>query len=161
MLIQEDLGRWSVPLREALSAGEPLNPEVIEQVRRKWQITIRDGYGQTETTAQIGNSPGQPVKPGSMGRPLPGYRVALLDQETGEPGDDGEIAIDLARRPLGLMTGYRGGAETSRRRRAAPSTARATSPRATPTATSPASGARTTCSRRRTTCSHRSSSRAC
>ena len=111
MLIQEDLGRWTVPLREALSAGEPLNPEVIDQVRRKWQITVRDGYGQTETTAQIGNSPGQPVKPGSMGRPMPGYRLVLLDRETGEPSDDGEIAIDLSRRPLGLMTGYRGGTE--------------------------------------------------
>ena len=111
MLIQEDLGRWSVPLREALSAGEPLNPEVIEQVRRGWGITVRDGYGQTETTAQIGNSPGQPVKPGSMGRPLPGYHIALLDSDGDEPVDEGEIAIDLARPPLGLMTAYRGGAE--------------------------------------------------
>ena len=111
MLIQQDLGRWSVPLREALSAGEPLNPEVIEQVRRRWGITVRDGYGQTETTAQIGNSPGQEVKPGSMGRPMPGYRLALLDDESGEPADEGEIAIDLAQRPLGLMTGYRGADE--------------------------------------------------
>jgi acetyl-CoA synthetase len=111
MLIQENLGGWSVPLREALAAGEPLNPEVIEQVRRKWALTVRDGYGQTETTAQIGNSPGQPVKPGSMGRPLPGYRLALLDRHSGEPADEGEIAIDLAQRPLGLMTGYRGGEE--------------------------------------------------
>ncbi len=111
MLIQEDLGRWSVPLREALSAGEPLNPEVIEQVRRAWGITVRDGYGQTETTAQIGNSPGQPVKPGSMGRPLPGYHIALLDSDGDEPVDEGEIAIDLARPPLGLMTAYRGGAD--------------------------------------------------
>ena len=92
MLIQEDLGRWPVPLREALSAGEPLNPEVIEQVRRAWGITVRDGYGQTETTAQIGNSPGQPVKPGSMGRPLPGYHIALLDSDGDEPVDEGEIA---------------------------------------------------------------------
>ena len=125
---------------------------MIEQVRRTWGITVRDGYGQTETTAQIGNSPGQPVKPGSMGRPLPGYRLALLDPITGEPADEGEIAIDLAQRPLGLMTGYRGGAEAPRRataRRA--TTARATSPRATPTATSPTSGARTISSRRRTT----------
>ena len=111
MLIQEDLGRWSVPLREALSAGEPLNPEVIEQVRRAWGITVRDGYGQTETTAQIGNSPGQPVKPGSMGRPLPGYQIALLASDGDEPVDEGEIAIDLAQPPLGLMTAYRGGAE--------------------------------------------------
>ena len=108
MLIQEDLGRWSVPLREALAAGEPLNPEVIEQVRRKWGITVRDGYGQTETTAVIGNTPGQPVKPGSMGRPMPGYVVALIDPSSGEPTDEGEIALDLAQRPLGLMTGYRG-----------------------------------------------------
>jgi acetyl-CoA synthetase len=111
LLIQQDLGRWSVPLREALSAGEPLNPEVIEQVRRKWGITVRDGYGQTETTLQIGNTPGQPIKLGSMGRPLPGYEVALIDPATGELGEQGEIALDLARRPLGLMTGYRDSAE--------------------------------------------------
>jgi acetyl-CoA synthetase len=111
MLIQEDLGRWRVPLREALAAGEPLNPEVIERVRERWGITVRDGYGQTETTAMIGNAPGQPVKPGSMGRPLPGYAVDLLDPASGEPADEGEIVLDLARRPLGLMTGYRNGPE--------------------------------------------------
>jgi acetyl-CoA synthetase len=81
---------------------------VIEQVRRAWQITVRDGYGQTETTAQIGNSPGQLVKPGSMGRPLPGYTVVLVDPVTGEPAQEGELCLDLSRRPLGLMTGYRG-----------------------------------------------------
>ena len=106
MLIQADLGRWRVPLREAVGAGEPLNPEVIEQVRRVWGITVRDGYGQTETTAQIANTPGAPVKDGSMGRPLPGYRVALLDPG-GAEGDEGEIALPLAERQLGLMTGYR------------------------------------------------------
>ncbi len=108
MLIQEDLSRWPVSLREAVAAGEPLNPEVIEQVRRKWGITVRDGYGQTETTAIIGNTPGQPVKLGSMGRPLPGYSIGFLDPATGEPADEGEIAIDLSRRPLGLMSGYHG-----------------------------------------------------
>lgn len=108
MLIQQDLGRWRVPLREVVSAGEPLNPEVIEQVRRSgWNMTVRDGYGQTETTAQMGNTPGQPIKLGSMGRPLPGYEIALIDPVTGEPGDEGEIAIDLRHRPLGLMAGYR------------------------------------------------------
>ena len=105
MLIQHDLREWRVTLREALSAGEPLNPEVIAQVRDAWNVTIRDGYGQTETTAQVGNSPGQPVKPGSMGRPLPGYSVVLLDAE-GRPGQEGEICLDLAQRPLGLMQGY-------------------------------------------------------
>jgi acetyl-CoA synthetase len=113
MLIQEDLGRWNVPLREALAAGEPLNPEVIEQVRRHWGLTVRDGYGQTETTAQIGNTPGQTVKLGSMGRALPGYTVALLDPISGEPAEEGEIALDLSDRPLGLMTGYKDSAERS------------------------------------------------
>ncbi len=111
MLIQEDLASHPVQIREIVGAGEPLNPEVIERVRAAWGITIRDGYGQTETTAQIGNTPGQPLKPGSMGRPLPGYRVALLDPD-GKPADEGEIALELgAARPLGLMTGYRGDAD--------------------------------------------------
>jgi acetyl-CoA synthetase len=105
MLILEPLSRWPVRLRELLSAGEPLNPEVIEQVRAAWQLTIRDGYGQTETTAQIGNPPGAPLKPGSMGVPLPGYRIALIDPE-GRIADEGEICIDLAQRPLALMNGY-------------------------------------------------------
>ncbi|MBU6159518.1 MAG: AMP-binding protein [Myxococcales bacterium] len=105
MLIQEDLKRWPVVLREAISAGEPLNPEVIEQVRSAWSLVIRDGYGQTETTAQVGNSPGQRLKPGSMGRPLPGYRIVLLDAD-GQPADEGELCIDLSARPLPLMDGY-------------------------------------------------------
>jgi acetyl-CoA synthetase len=105
MLIQEDLKRWPVVLREAISAGEPLNPEVIEQVRSAWNLVIRDGYGQTETTAQVGNSPGQRLKPGSMGRPLPGYRIVLLDAD-GQPADEGELCIDLSARPLPLMEGY-------------------------------------------------------
>jgi len=112
MLIQSDLRAADVTaLRECVAAGEPLNPEVIEQVRHAWDITVRDGYGQTETTAQIGNCPGQQVKLGSMGQALPGYAVALLDPITGEPAEEGEICLDLSRRPLGLMTGYRGDPE--------------------------------------------------
>jgi acetyl-CoA synthetase len=107
MLILEDLARYPVKLREALSAGEPLNPEVIEKVRSAWGVVIRDGYGQTETTAQIGNSPGQKLKPGSMGRPLPGFRIALLDEE-GSAASEGEISIGLDPRPAGLMAGYEG-----------------------------------------------------
>jgi acetyl-CoA synthetase len=107
MLTQADLAGSSLVLRECVAAGEPLNPEVITQVDRAWGITVRDGYGQTETTAQIGNPPGQEVKPGSMGRPLPGYQIALVDPVTGEVGQDGEICIELGSRPLGLMTGYR------------------------------------------------------
>ena len=81
MLIQEDLAAWKVRIKELISAGEPLNPEVIDRVKAAWGIAIRDGYGQTETTALVGNSPGQTLKAGSMGRPLPGYRVALLGSE--------------------------------------------------------------------------------
>src|SRR6202789_3497653 len=107
MLIQSDLSAADTAgLRECVAAGEPLNPEVIDQVRKAWGITVRDGFGQTETTAVVGNPPGQPLKPGSMGRPLPGYPVVLLDPVTGEPGRDGEICLDLNDRPLGLMTGY-------------------------------------------------------
>jgi acetyl-CoA synthetase len=110
MLIQQDLKAWKTRLCEAVGAGEPLNPEVIEQVRAAWGLTIRDGYGQTETTAQIGNTPGQPVVPGAMGRALPGYRVALLDAD-GAEADEGEISLALdGQRPAGLMLGYREGA---------------------------------------------------
>jgi acetyl-CoA synthetase len=106
MLIQEPLGNYRVALREALSAGEPLNPEVIERVQKGWGLTIRDGYGQTETTAQIGNSPGQPVKAGSMGRQLPGYDIVLLDPEGQVSAREGEICLRLDDRPLGLTDGY-------------------------------------------------------
>ncbi|MFS2018734.1 AMP-binding protein [Massilia sp. CT11-108] len=105
MMIKEDLAQWQPPLRELVGAGEPLNPEVIEQVERAWGIRIRDGFGQSETTCQIGNPPGQPVKPGSMGRPLPGYRVALLDIDD-QPAEEGEISLRLDPAPLGLMLGY-------------------------------------------------------
>jgi acetyl-CoA synthetase len=107
MLIQEDLAAWPVELKEVIGAGEPLNPEVIERVQKAWGLTIRDGYGQTETSALVGNSPGQKVKPGSMGRPLPGFRVALLDLE-GAARKEGEISLMLEPRPTGLMEGYQG-----------------------------------------------------
>ncbi|MFJ2367912.1 AMP-binding protein [Microbacterium sp. NPDC087665] len=109
MLIQADLARLTHPPRELVGAGEPLNPEVIDRVRDAWGGTIRDGFGQTEMTCCVGNSPGQPVKVGSMGRPLPGYPVVLLDPVTGEVVEgegEGEIALDLAHPPLGLMAGY-------------------------------------------------------
>ncbi|WP_433873356.1 AMP-binding protein [Saccharopolyspora sp. CA-218241] len=106
MLIQADLSGLSRPPAKVVGAGEPLNPEIIEQVRRAWGVTIRDGFGQTETSVQVANTPGQPVQPGSMGRPLPGFDVVLLDPVTGEPADEGEICLSLEPRPVGLMTGY-------------------------------------------------------
>ena len=119
MLIQQDLAPWRerLSLREMVGAGEPLNPEVIQQVQDGLGVTIRDGFGQTETTAQVGNSPGQEVVPGSMGRTLPGYDVVLLDPATGEEQvgaeAEGELCLRLTGpqgRPVGLMVGYRGDA---------------------------------------------------
>jgi acetyl-CoA synthetase len=105
MLIQQDLTAWKTSLRELCSAGEPLNPEVIAQVEAAWGMTIRDGYGQTETTAQIGNPPGQRVKSGAMGRPLPGYRITLLDTDD-QPATEGAVCIALNPTPAALMRGY-------------------------------------------------------
>jgi acetyl-CoA synthetase len=120
MLIQQDLAPWRgrLSLREMVGAGEPLNPEVIQQVQDGLGIVIRDGFGQTETTAQVGNTPGQEVVPGSMGRILPGYDVILLDPATGEErlgdGAEGELCLRLngvGGRPVGLMSGYHGDPE--------------------------------------------------
>ena len=108
MLIQADLGQLRTRPREVVAAGEPLNPEVIDRVRDAWGVTIRDGFGQTETAVQVANTPGQPLKTGSMGRPTPGFTVALLDPATGKPGDEGEICLVLDEEPVGLMTGYHG-----------------------------------------------------
>jgi acetyl-CoA synthetase len=108
LFIQERLADFKVSLREVCGAGEPLNPEVIDQVRAAWGLIIRDGYGQTETTALAGNSPGQKVKVGSMGRPLPGYRVQITDVD-GHAAKEGEVTLVLgADRPAGLMQGYQG-----------------------------------------------------
>jgi acetyl-CoA synthetase len=108
LFIQERLADFKVSLREVCGAGEPLNPEVIDQVRAAWGLTIRDGYGQTETAAIVGNSPSQAVKIGSMGRPLPGYRIEITDID-GNVTKEGEITLTLgADRPAGLMQGYQG-----------------------------------------------------
>jgi acetyl-CoA synthetase len=114
MLIQHDIERRPGELHELLSAGEPLNPEVIDTIRRWWGLEIRDGYGQTELTATIGNPPGTKIKVGAMGRPLPGNRVELLDPVTGRPTDEGEICLPLDPRPLNLMDRYLGDPEKTR-----------------------------------------------
>ena len=106
MLIQADLGARPEALREIVAAGEPLNPDVIAHVERAWGLTIRDGYGQTETTLLVGNLPGRPVKLGSMGQPLPGVPIVLVDPVSGAPGAEGEICLDLSAHPVNLMTGY-------------------------------------------------------
>lgn len=112
MLIKEDLAKYRgrLHLRELVGAGEPLNPEIIEQISDSWGLLLRDGFGQSETTALIGNTPGQLVKPGSMGRPLPGYNVTMLDPD-GAPCKSGEVALFLEPKPLGLMVEYDGDSE--------------------------------------------------
>ncbi|MEV6987291.1 AMP-binding protein [Sphaerisporangium sp. NPDC051017] len=108
MLITTDLPGGPGRLRELVAAGEPLNPEVVARIQDAWGLTIRDGFGQTEMTAVVANTPGQPVKAGSMGRPLPGVPVVLVDPVSGEVRDDeGELCLDLRHgKPLPLMTRY-------------------------------------------------------
>ncbi len=106
-IILEDLSKYPLRLRELTSAGEPLNPEVIERVKAAWNLTIREGFGQTETVALLGNPPGQPIRQGSMGRQLPGFTIDLLDAD-GQPAQEGEISVRLDPRPAGVMAGYHG-----------------------------------------------------
>lgn len=106
MLIQADISGGRGALREAIGAGEPLNPEVISHVQKQWGLNIRDGFGQTETTALVANTPGAELKFGSMGRPLPGVPVVIVDPVTGLEADEGEICLDLSKSPYNLMTGY-------------------------------------------------------
>ncbi|EYT55214.1 AMP-dependent synthetase [Leucobacter sp. UCD-THU] len=116
MLIQHRLDRKPRALRELLSAGEPLNPEVIARIREWWGLDIRDGYGQTETTALIANMPGDPIVPGAMGIPLPGVDAVLVDPLTGAETQEGEICLRLTpERPKNLMPGYFGNPEATER----------------------------------------------
>ncbi len=107
MLVKEDLAELRVPaLRECVSAGEPLNPEVIRAWRDATGLTIRDGYGQTETLVLVANLPGLPVRPGSMGLPTPGHRVDVIDAD-GRPLPPGEVGdIALGGDPPSLFRGY-------------------------------------------------------
>lgn len=113
MMIKANLGRKPSALREAVGAGEPLNPEVISAVEGAWGLTIRDGYGQTETTCTIGNAPGEAVRPGSMGKVMPGTRIQIIDPDTGEEASQGEITLPLAPWPFNLTPGYLDGSPTA------------------------------------------------
>lgn len=105
MFVQEDMQSCKTALREICSAGEPLNPEIIEHVQKTWNLTVREAYGQTETTVQIACFPGQGVRPGCMGQEAPGYRIRLLDANEKEI-EEGEVSIALNPAPAGLMRGY-------------------------------------------------------
>jgi len=110
MFIQADLTTLKNPPRKVVAAGEPLNPKVINWVREAWGLDIRDGFGQTETSVQIANTPGQELVVGTVGRPLPGFDIVLVDPVTDEVVPDegeGEVCIVTEPRPVGLMTGYK------------------------------------------------------
>ncbi len=112
LMVREDLSSYRFPkLRHFTSAGEPLNPEVIDTWKRATGLTIYEGYGQTETVCLIANirSRGDVVRPGSMGHPTPGFEIALLDHDLREVpvGEEGEIAVRVKpNRPLGLFREY-------------------------------------------------------
>jgi len=104
----DDLGkRWKLPmLRHCVSAGEPLNPEVLERWRDAFGLTIYDGYGQTENSLLVANVPGMDVRPGSMGKPTPGHDVDVVDA-AGLPCEPGEVGdIGLRGDPPTLFRGY-------------------------------------------------------
>ncbi len=109
MLILLDLKACNLSrLRHCVSAGEPLNPEVIRIWKEKTGLLIYEGYGQTETVLCIGAFPGRECPPGSMGKPAPGWRIELHDRH-GRPvgvNREGRIAIALDPRPVGLFSGY-------------------------------------------------------
>jgi acyl-coenzyme A synthetase/AMP-(fatty) acid ligase len=112
LLVRQDLSRWRFPhLRHCVSAGEPLNPEVVSLWRAATGLTFHEGYGQTESIVLIGNfrSLGECVRPGSMGKPTPGMPIALLDEQLREVpvGQEGEVALRVKpRRPLGIFSEY-------------------------------------------------------
>lgn len=109
LLVQADLASYDLSvLRHCTSAGEPLNPEVIRAWSAGTGLTVYDGYGQTETTNVVANYRSLPVRPGSMGKPTPGYDVAILDTD-GQPasvGVVGNIAVRADPRPVGLFAAY-------------------------------------------------------
>lgn len=117
MLILADLDKFDFRyLRHCCSAGEPLNPEVIRVWKEGTGLTIYEGYGQTETACCIATFPCMQNKPGSMGKPSPGWRIELHDDD-GNPvsvGDEGRIAISLDPRPPGLFVEYLDNPEANR-----------------------------------------------
>jgi acyl-coenzyme A synthetase/AMP-(fatty) acid ligase len=109
-LVLLDLDRydWS-RLRHCISAGEPLNPEVIKVWQQATGLTIYDGYGQTETVNLVANFPCLEVRPGSMGKPTPGFDVVVVDDHGKQlgPGEEGHVAVRVRpERPVGLFAEY-------------------------------------------------------
>jgi acetyl-CoA synthetase len=118
MLILADLDKFDFSeLRHCVSAGEPLNPEVIKAWKDATGLTIYEGYGQTETVLCIGTFPGMTPKFGSMGRPSPGWNIELHDDHGKPVGlhEEGRIAIKMDPRPVGLFAEYLNNAEENKK----------------------------------------------
>jgi acyl-coenzyme A synthetase/AMP-(fatty) acid ligase len=116
IVLEELTGRSFPALRHVISAGEPLNPEVIESWREATGLTIREGYGQTETVCIVAMFPCLPIRPGSMGRPMPGFDVRVIDHEGREvaAGQEGDIVVRVKpERPVGMFAGYLGDEATN------------------------------------------------
>ncbi len=109
-LIKEDLTRFDLScLKYCVVAGEPLNPEVFKQFHEQTGIKLMEGYGQTECTVAVATYPWMKPKPGSMGKPAPGYDIDIIDEEgnTCEAGIEGEIVIRTDKsKPVGMFNGY-------------------------------------------------------
>ena len=110
MLVLEDLSKYKMDnLRHCTGAGEPLNPEVMKQWEDGTGLVIYDGYGQTETVLLVGNFRCNEVKPGSMGKPSPGFTIGVVDEQGDEVqvGEEGQIAVKIKpERPVGLFQEY-------------------------------------------------------
>jgi acetyl-CoA synthetase len=109
LFLLQDISKYNLRLKKIVSAGEPLNPEVSNKVNQVTGLALREGYGQTETTALIFTPKGMTVPEGSMGKVAPGYQIKIVDENLNEVphGTDGEIAVAMQPvRPLGLLDGY-------------------------------------------------------
>lgn len=105
-LLRAGLATHGAGLREAVSVGEPLTREIVNQVRQAWGVTVRNGYGQSEVTALVGVTPDCDADPLSLGYPLPGYEIVLCPPDSDKQSAEGELCVDLANAPLGMMHGY-------------------------------------------------------
>jgi acetyl-CoA synthetase len=109
LFLIEDLKIYKFSLREIVSAGEPLNPEIIKKIKESINLNLREGYGQTESTIMIGNFKGEQTKKGSMGKVAPGYDLSILSNhlDIKNYGEDGQIGVNIYPvKPLGILSAY-------------------------------------------------------
>ncbi|GBD90206.1 acetyl-coenzyme A synthetase [bacterium BMS3Abin04] len=109
LFLLEDIGKYNLSLKKMVSAGEPLNPEIVNKAKEAVGLELREGYGQTETTGLVATFKGMKRKDSAIGKVAPGYEVKILNNTLDEVkrNEDGQIAVSTYPiRPLGLLTGY-------------------------------------------------------